>query len=113
MGGVGAIVNGYHRDTHGIKRLNFPTFSFGSYAQDQGPRGKVIAWRVPIQMEGTAINNGDILVGDIYGVCVVPKALVDEVFVRAFEKASAEKKVIKALEDGMTTVEAWDHFAIM
>ena len=113
LGGVGAIVNGYHRDTKGIKRLEFPTFSFGPYAQDQGPRGKVIDWRVPIQMEGTVINDGDILIGDIDGVCVVPKAIEDEVFLRAFEKARAEKKVMKALEDGMSTVEAWDHFGIM
>ncbi len=109
----GAVLNGYHRDTRGINKLNFPTFSFGSYGQDQGPRGKVIAYRVPIKIEAVTINDGDIIVGDIDGVCIVPKVHVKEVFTRAFEKANTEKKVMKALEEGMTTVEAWDHFGIM
>ena len=109
----GAVLNGYHRDTRGINKLNFPTFSFGSYGQDQGPRGKVIAYRVPIKIEAVTINDGDIIVGDIDGVCIVPKEHVKEVFIKAFEKANTEKKVMKALAEGMTTVEAWDHFGIM
>jgi len=113
LGAVGAIVNGYHRDTKGILALNFPTFSLGAYAQDQGPRGKVIAWRVPIEIEGVRINDGDILIGDIDGVCVVPKQIEQEVFIKSLEKASTEKLVQKALEAGMSTVEAWDKFGVM
>ncbi len=113
LGAVGAIVNGYHRDTHGIKRIGFPTYSLGAYAQDQGPRGKVIGWRVPLKIGGTLVNNGDILIADIDGVCVVPKSIEQEVFQRAFDKASKEKLVQKALENGMSTVEAWDTFGIM
>ncbi len=37
LGAVGAIVDGYSRDTKGILHLNFLTFSYGGYAQDQGP----------------------------------------------------------------------------
>ena len=39
---AGAVVNGYSRDTKGILALNFPCFSYGPYAQDQAPRGKVL-----------------------------------------------------------------------
>ena len=39
---AGAVVNGYSRDTKGILALDFPCFSYGSYAQDQAHRGKVI-----------------------------------------------------------------------
>jgi regulator of RNase E activity RraA len=35
-GAVGAVVDGYSRDTHGILELGFPTFSYGAYAQDGG-----------------------------------------------------------------------------
>ncbi|MCH2058743.1 MAG: RraA family protein [Thalassotalea sp.] len=113
LGAVGAIVNGYHRDTKGILALNFPTFSFGAYAQDQGPRGKVIAWRVPIEIEGVRINDGDILIGDIDGVCVIPKQIEQEVFIKSLEKASTEKLVQKSLQEGMSTVDAWDQFGVM
>ena len=55
---AGAVVNGYHRDTKGIVDLDFPCFSYGRYAQDQGPRGKVIDFRVPIEIEGVRVNPG-------------------------------------------------------
>ncbi|HYI71450.1 MAG TPA: RraA family protein, partial [Skermanella sp.] len=45
LGAAGAVVDGYHRDTNGIRRLDFPVFSYGSYAQDQRVRGRVIDYR--------------------------------------------------------------------
>jgi regulator of RNase E activity RraA len=113
IGAAGAVVDGYSRDTPGILKLNFPTFSRGRYAQDQGPRGQVIDFRVPLQFGEALINSGDIIFGDLDGVCVVPQEAEAEVFTRAFEKASREKTLQKALEDGMSTVEAFHKFGIM
>jgi regulator of RNase E activity RraA len=113
LGAAGAVVNGYSRDTQGIIELGFPTFSYGRYAQDQGPRGKVIDYRVPIEMEGTRINPGDIVIGDRDGVCVVPRAAEEEVIRRAVEKATGEKKVQKAIQGGMSAKEAFEKFGIM
>src|SRR5690606_36327141 len=87
LGAAGAVANGYSRDTFGMLELGFPIFSYGNYAQDQGPRGKVLDFRVPIEIEGVRINPGDIIIGDVDGVCVVPQAQEEEVFIRAFEKA--------------------------
>lgn len=112
-GAVGAVVDGYARDTHGILELGFPTFSYGAYAQDQGPRGKVIDFRVPIEIGNARILPGDILFGDVDGVCVVPKAAEEEVFVRALEKARGEKKVRKAIQEGMSAKVAFETFGIM
>ena len=84
---AGAVVNGFHRDTRGILELNFPCFSYGRYAQDQGPRGKVIDYRVPIEMDGVRINPGDIIFGDLDGVLVIPKEVETEVIQKAYEKA--------------------------
>jgi len=39
---AGAICDGYCRDTSGILARDFPTFCYGSYAQDQGSRGKMV-----------------------------------------------------------------------
>ncbi|MCI0620622.1 MAG: RraA family protein [Acidobacteria bacterium] len=112
-GAAGAVLDGYLRDTHGILELGFPTFSYGSYAQDQGPRGKVIDFRVPLEIGGTRILTGDILFGDVDGVCVVPRAAEEEVFARALEKARGEKKVRQAIEGGMSAKEAFETFGIM
>jgi regulator of RNase E activity RraA len=111
--GAGAVLHGWSRDTDEILKLNFPTFSYGGYAQDQGPRGKVIDYRVPIEIEGTRIHPGDIIYGDRDGVLVVPKRSVKEAFTGAIEKARGEQLVKKALENGMSTVDAFKKFGIM
>jgi regulator of RNase E activity RraA len=113
LGAAGAIVNGYSRDTNGIFRLNFPTFSMGRYAQDSAPRYKVVDFRIPIEIGTVRINPGDILYGDIDGVCVVPRAVEEEVFAKALEKARGEKLVRKAIESGMSGVEAFEKYGIM
>ncbi len=110
---AGAVVNGYSRDTNEILHLNFPTFSFGGYAQDQGPRGKVIDYRVPIEVDGVRVNPGDIVYGDRDGVLIVPQEVAEEAFTGAIEKARGEQLVKKALEEGMSTVDAFSKFGIM
>ena len=110
---AGAVMDGYSRDTNEVLNLNFPTFSFGGYAQDQGPRGKVIDYRVPIEIKGTRINPGDIIYGDRDGVLIVPKEVEIKAFMGAIEKARGEQLVKKALENGMSTVEAFNKFGIM
>ena len=113
LGAAGAVVDGYSRDTPEILRLNFPTFSMGSYAQDQGPRGKVIDYRTPIEFNGIRVHPGDIVFGDLDGVIIVPKEAVNDAFEAAIEKARGEKLVKQALEQGMSTVEAFAKFGIM
>lgn len=113
LGATGAVVNGYSRDTNGILALDFPSFSYGRYAQDQAPRGKVIDYRVPLEIEGVRINSGDIVVGDIDGVCVVPQEIEKEVFKKAIEKARGEKVVQKAILEGMSAKAAFDKYGIM
>jgi regulator of RNase E activity RraA len=110
---AGAIVAGYSRDSKEILELNFPTFSYGSYAQDQAPRGKVIDFRVPIKINGVKINSGDIVLGDIDGVCVVPREIEQEVFKLAIEKARGEKTVRKKIEEGMSAKEAFEKYGIL
>jgi regulator of RNase E activity RraA len=113
LGAAGAVVNGYSRDTRGILALNFPTFSWGRYAQDQAPRGKVIDFRVPLQIGQARVEPGDIVFGDLDGVCVVPRAAEREVFVKALEKARGEKRVQKAIQAGLSARDAFDRFGIL
>jgi regulator of RNase E activity RraA len=110
---AGAVVNGYSRDTKGILALNFPCFSYGPYAQDQAPRGKVIDFRVPIEMDGVVVCDGDIVIGDIDGVCVVPRRIEDEVFTLALEKARGERMVLKKIQQGMKARDAFNKYGIM
>ncbi len=109
----GAVVNGYTRDTKAILKLNFPTFSWGSYGQDSAPRYKVVDFRVPLEIGGVQVRPGDILFGDIDGVCVVPTEASCDVFSKALEKVRGERLVRKALEEGSTAVAAFEKHGIM
>lgn len=113
LGAAGAVVNGYSRDTNGILELNFPTFSYGSYAKDQAPRGKVIDFRTTIEMNGVLIRNGDYVIGDRDGVCIVPQEASSEIFRLAFEKARGEKLVFQKIKEGMSAKAAFETYGIM
>ncbi|MFP2306594.1 RraA family protein [Citrobacter braakii] len=110
---AGAVLDGFSRDTSEIYDLDFPVFSHGTYAQDQGPRGKVIDYRVPIEFSGVRVNPGDIIFGDRDGVLIIPQALETEVIRKALEKVSTENQVRKAIAKGMSTVEAFEKFGVM
>lgn len=113
LGAAGAVVNGYSRDTRGILQMNFPTFSYGSYGQDQAPRGKVIAFREPLKLGNVTIHSADMVIGDLDGVCVVPQRIEKEVFTRAIEKARGEKTVYTKILEGMSAKKAFETYKIM
>jgi regulator of RNase E activity RraA len=110
---AGAVLDGFIRDTNEIINLGFPTFSYGSYAADQGVRGKVIDYRVPIKFGGVVVDPGDIVYGDRDGTIIIPKKMERIVFEGAIEKSRGEKLVKKALENGMSCVNAYKRFGLM
>lgn len=111
---AGAVLNGYHRDTVEIRELNFPVFSWGSYAQDQSVRGKVIDYRCQVTYpNGVTVYPGDIVFGDIDGVVVIPQKSEAKIVELALEKAQGENKVRKSIEAGMSAKEAFQKFGIM
>ncbi len=113
LGAAGAILDGFIRDADQIEELGFPVFSRGLYAQDQGPRGKVIDYRCQIEIAGVRIAPGDLLFGDREGVLVIPRAVEGEVVARALEKATTENAVGEAIRDGMSAVDAFHKFGVM
>jgi regulator of RNase E activity RraA len=112
-GAVGAVVNGYSRDTRGILEMNFPVFSMGRYAQDQRPRGKVLDFRCAIRFGNVLIRPGDIVFGDIDGVCVIPRSTEEAIMRGALEKARGERSVHQAIKRGMKAQQAWDNYGIL
>ncbi len=113
LGAAGAVVDGYSRDTSGILAMEFPCFSYGGYAQDQEPRGKVVSYRVPIHCGQVLVEPGDIVFGDRDGVCVIPQKVEREVLMKAFEKARAEKTVKMKIEEGMNACDAFAKYGVI
>lgn len=113
LGAAGAVLDGFVRDARGIERLGFPVFSRGLYAQDQGPRGKVIDFRCTIEIGGVRIVPGDLVLADREGVLVIPQTAEEEAVRRALAKAATETEVDKAIRAGMSACEAFRTFGVM
>ncbi|MDR2869354.1 MAG: RraA family protein [Deferribacteraceae bacterium] len=112
-GGVGAVVNGWHRDTPQVLEQNWPVFSCGCYAQDSSVRTQVVDFRCPIEIGQAHVEDGDFIFGDIDGVLIIPRAVAEEAIEKALEKAAGEKLVRKAIEGGMTATAAFAKFGIL
>jgi regulator of RNase E activity RraA len=114
LGAAGAVLNGYLRDSRAILKLNFPAFSWGTFAQDQGARGRVVDFRCTLDFpDGVTVHPGDILFGDVDGTLVIPRQHEADIVQKAVDKVHGENKVRDAIEQGMPARKAWDTFGIM
>jgi regulator of RNase E activity RraA len=68
---------------------------------------------VPAVIDGVAINPGDLIVADVDGVVIVPKAAIDEVIARVEEKNSGENLFRKAVREGMAPSEAFAKYGVL
>lgn len=114
LGASGAVLNGFHRDTREIAQLGFPVFSMGAYAQDQRVRGQVLDFRCTLDFpNGVRVCPGDVIVGDIDGVLVVPKAHLSDIVRHALDKVSGEDAVRQQIEQGRRTEDIFNDTGIM
>ena len=112
-GAAGAVIDGFYRDTEKVIDQNWPVFSRGRYAQDSAVRTQVANYRCAIEIGGVWISPGDLIFGDMDGVLVIPKESEVEVVVKALTKARGEKMVRQAIENGMSSTEAFSKYKIL
>jgi regulator of RNase E activity RraA len=106
----GAVIDGATRDAASIARAGFPTFVRYRTPQDSVPRWRVTDWGQPLTIGGVRIALGDLVVGDLDGVVVVPRRAAHEVLTRCEKLAGTENKVRTAVKRGMTPLEAYEKF---
>lgn len=112
-GARGAVINGFYRDTAKVIEQKWPVFSRGRFAQDSGVRTKVIDFRCAIEIEKVCVRPGSLIFGDMDGVLVIPAEVEAEVVTRALEKARGEKLVRAAIENGLSSTEAFKKYGIL
>ena len=104
-GVVALVTDGMVRDTPGIVAAGLPVFARGvtpNSCVKSGP-GRIGS---PIVCAGTAIEAGDVLVGDADGVVVVPQALLDSVSARLAEVIAAEEALQARIAGGLGVLDA-------
>jgi len=100
-----ACIDGGIRDTHQILEADFPVFY--EYRISNGSLGRCLIthFQIPIKIGDVTIKPGDIVVGDIDGVLVVPRDIAYDVLVRAEEIKENEKKIFDWVKEGKTAQE--------
>lgn len=56
---------------------------------------------IPVSVGGVAVNPGDLVVGDVDGVAVVPRGEIEAVLAAAQKKVDAEAQRIEETEEGI------------
>ena len=105
LGVRGAVIDGGIRDTHQILEKDFPVYY--KYRCPNGSLGRcmITNYQVPIRIGDVLIRPGDIVLGDIDGVVVVPRDLACDVLKRAEELKQNEKKIFSWVAAGESVSE--------
>jgi regulator of RNase E activity RraA len=100
-----ACIDGGIRDTHQILEADFPVFY--EYRISNGSLGRCLIthYQIPIKIGDVTIKPGDVVVGDIDGVLVVPRDIAYDVLLRSEEIKENEKKIFGWVKDGQTVHE--------
>ncbi|WP_321814030.1 MULTISPECIES: 4-carboxy-4-hydroxy-2-oxoadipate aldolase/oxaloacetate decarboxylase [unclassified Paraburkholderia] len=101
---AGLVIHGAVRDAGTIIEQGFPVFARGLSIKGTGKNqpGKL---NVPVTIGDVRIHPGDIVVGDIDGVVVVPQHDVERVVQVSREREAKEQAFREKIREGATTVE--------
>jgi 4-hydroxy-4-methyl-2-oxoglutarate aldolase len=104
---AGIVINGCVRDVDAIEDMGFPVFATGRSIVGtlKGSRGRI---GLPVDVAGTRVNAGDIVVGDADGVIVIPADGFEAVLEAARQRAEAEASYMERLRNGELTVDIYD-----
>jgi len=112
-GCVGAIVDGAVRDVVKMTAMGFAVFARGTSPYDSRDRNRVIDVDVPVEIDGVVFSPGDLVIADVDGIVVVPRAVEEEAIAAAWEKVNAENVVRDAISRGMTAGEAFKKYGVL
>ena len=112
-GGRGAVTDGLIRDVRRIRALGLPVFAAGYKPVDSRGRGQVVDFDVPVEISGVRIEPGDLIVGDLDGVVVVPRAIEQQVLELAAYKVTAENHTREELEQGDLLADVYAKYGVL
>lgn len=108
----GVVVDGATRDAAYILRERFPLFCRYRTPQDSLPRWRAVEWGRPVTIGDVRVSPGDIVVGDLDGVAVVPSEIALDVLLECEALLDAENQVRDAVRKGMAPLAAYEKFGV-
>ena len=103
-----ACLDGGIRDTHQILEADFPVFY--KYRNSNGSLGRCLIthFQIPLEIGSAIIKPGDVILGDVDGVLIVPRDIAYNVLIRAEEIRENEKKIFGWVDEGRTAQDITD-----
>jgi regulator of RNase E activity RraA len=109
-GFAGAIIDGGVRDLPQIQKLQFPVFSRSVVPSTTINHYRFAGANIPVTCAGVKVSAGDIIVADLDGVAVVPRAKAEEVLHKAQELDYTEHSMIPFIEKYHSIQQAVEKF---
>ena len=103
MGAEGVVIDGAFRDYEDCREIGFPVYAKALTCGTAGKSGAG-AINVPVSCGGVVVNPGDIVVGDVNGVCTFPADQAEGIMERALKKRAAQAAVIEQMKQTGTVV---------
>ena len=103
-----ACIDGGIRDTHQILEADFPVFY--KYRSSNGSLGRCLIthYQIPLEIGNVFIKPGDVVIGDVDGVLIVPREVAYAVLIRAEEIKENEKKIFGWVKEGQSAKDITD-----
>jgi len=106
-GAAATIVDGSVRDLHEVRTLGYPLFARRVSPVGVGGRMEPREAGIPITIGKVTINPGDIVLGDINGVVVIPRALAPVIADDADRNGEAESRARERILAGEKLQSIW------
>jgi len=109
-GSRGVVVDGPIRDAEMILQAGFQIFGTGFWPVSSVGRWRPVHVGCAIGFQGVEVRPGDLVLGDIDGVVVVPRPLVEEVLLAAEDCFRAERSMKEELRAGKSMEEVFKKY---
>jgi len=113
LGATGAVIDGLARDVKQIEEMGFPVFATGFRPVSSKGRVVALGYGCRIKCGGVFVEEGDLIVGDVDGVTVVPETVIEEAVGRALTRINSERVTRKELLSGAKLGEVYAKYGTL
>lgn len=100
---AGVVIDGAFRDIEGCRKAGVSIFAKGLTCGTAGKSGAG-QLNVPVSCAGVTVRPGDIIVGDLNGVCVIKPEEAQSILERTERKVTAQKRTLEEMQQTGTII---------
>lgn len=105
---AGLVIDGCVRDGVLLQDMGFPVFARGLCIRGTGKDYGAIGWlNEPVMIGDVVVAAGDLVVGDLDGLVVLPRATAGDIVRKGQQREADEAAILKRLEAGETTMQVY------